>query len=109
MAAAMHRSAVADGARMPRGSTTKLARACLLAGDADATAELLGMRAESGASSAESAAPADVMGGAELDGAFDLLHSVARQELQREQAEQDTRRQQRRDDAPGDRGREEGS
>ena len=109
MAAAMHRSAVADGARMPRGSTTKLARACLLAGDADATAELLGMRAESGASSAESAAPADAMGGAELDGAFDLLHSVARQELQREQAEQDTRRQQRRDDAPGDRGREEGS
>ena len=98
LALRLHAEARAAGKRMPMASTTKLARACLLAGDAGAAAEVLlgSPRAAEGAT--EPAAEDDAVGeGAgrpgqrsggrtthDLDSALDLLHSLARQEHHRE-------------------------
>lgn len=81
LARELHRGAVRDGAPMPTGSTTKLVRACLSEGDDAGAAEVLAIP--------PSAADATV---AELDRALDQLHSLSRQELQRERAAQDVRR-----------------
>ena len=78
---------MADGAPMPLGSSTKLARACLTAGDAAAAAAVLESRPHDRAAASaavDPAAPTD-----SLDAALDSLHSLARQELQREQASTD--------------------
>ena len=75
---------------MPLGSTSKLVRACLHAGDEAAAAEALGAADERAAD-----------GLASLDGALDLVHSLARQELQHERAEAARRRTAARADAIG--------
>lgn len=89
-----------EGQRLPLGSTTKLVRACLLAGDAAAAAEVLRItdgddplpsrQREGGNGGTASAADAE-----SLDSAFELLHSVVRQEYQAAGAEADVRHHQR--------------
>ena len=98
LARRLHAEARAVGKRMPVASTTKLARACLLAGDAGAAAEVLLGSPRAAEGTTEPAMEDDAVGeGAgrpvqrsggrtthDLDSALDLLHSLARQEHHRE-------------------------
>lgn len=136
----LHAAATAEGAYMPLGSTTKLARACLRVGATEGVADVLGAHLADPADAAADTAAADrdeqqqeedaaraavaaeeeedaprassppaaasasrrdsrSSSTSSLDEALDALHSLARQERQREQAAHDQRRTQRWDDA----------
>jgi pentatricopeptide repeat protein len=77
LACELHRQAAVDGGAMPTASTSKLVRACLAEGYSDVAAELLGVPSkDEGAIS-------------ELSDAFDLLHSITRQQIQHEEHQRD--------------------
>ena len=91
MAKDLYREAREAGKYMPTGSTTKLARACLLAGDSEAAADvLIGTPREDQHEHGEHALH-------DLDSALDLLHSLARQEQQYEEYHAKNQRQGERD------------
>ena len=99
----LHQEARATGKHMPTGSTTKLARAFLLANDADAAADvLIGSPRDTRAHRATDASgPPEQHDGEQelhdLNSALDLLHSLARQERQRDQLVRDKRGSQHQD------------
>lgn len=86
----LHREALSSGSTMPVASTTKLARACLSAGDAASAEEVIMLRAQREGRHSDGEHAVE-----ELNTAFDLLHSIARQDEQWENTERDIRRTQR--------------